>query len=167
MSSGLSQKELDALYDTCAPVIFRRARRLLGRDADAHDAVQEVLVRIWKASDQFRREARPMTWVYRITTNVCLNMLRARSTRAAAEVSEAGTTDLEAVETRSLLAKWLTGLTERESTVATLLYIDGLTQDEVADVLGVSRKTIVREVQELRAKAASLDALPASEVPRG
>lgn len=50
--------------------------------------------------------------------------------------------------------------------MATLLYIDGLTQDEVATTLGLSRKTIGREVEALRVKASALGALP-SEVNRG
>jgi RNA polymerase sigma-70 factor (ECF subfamily) len=73
------------------------------------------------------------------------------------EGSDEGVTGIEA---RELLAKWLQHLDEREVTIATLLFLDGLTQDEVADVLGLSRKTIGREVAELRAKAQALGALP-------
>jgi RNA polymerase sigma-70 factor (ECF subfamily) len=51
-------------------------------------------------------------------------------------------------------------LDERELAVATLLYLDGLTQDETADVLGLSRKTIGREVEVLREKLQKLGALP-------
>jgi DNA-binding transcriptional regulator LsrR (DeoR family) len=51
----------------------------------------------------------------------------------------------------------------REQEIATLLYVDGLPQDEVAAVLGLSRKTINREAAALRAKAAALGALPKEE----
>lgn len=155
--SGL---DVEALFARYAPVVFRRARRLLGRDADAWDAVSEVFEKMLKSQDSFRGEARPMTWVYRVTTNVALNQLRARGLREAAVHGEEPATGPEATEARQLLRVWMEHLTERELQVATLLYLEGLTQDEVADVLGVSRKTIVREVAALREKAAGLGALP-------
>jgi RNA polymerase sigma-70 factor (ECF subfamily) len=162
-AEGLTREALGELYARYAPVVFRRARRLLGRDADAWDVVQEVFERMVKSGASFRFEARPTTWVWRITTNACLNALRARGVREPVlsavedEGSDEGVTGIEA---RELLAKWLQHLDEREVTIATLLFLDGLTQDEVADVLGLSRKTIGREVAELRAKAQALGALP-------
>lgn len=163
--AGFTRAELDQLYRRHAPSVFRRARRLLGRDSDAWDAVQEVFQKMVTAHQSFRGEARPMTWLYRITTNISLNMLRSRSLRepAGLTVIDEQADGQEALETRDLLQAWLEGLTEREQEVATLLFIDGLTQEEVADVLQLSRKTINREVAELRAKAAALGALPSGE----
>ena len=158
---GFTRDEMKQLSARYAPVVFRRARRLLGRDADAWDAVQEVFQKMLTAHESFRDEARPLTWLYRITTNISLNMLRARMLREPLSPAiEEASVDHEALETRDLLRAWLKGLEPREQEVATLLFIDGLTQDEVADVLGLSRKTINREVAELRAKAAALGALP-------
>lgn len=161
-SGGLTRSEVQRLYEQFAPVVFRRARALLARDADAWDVVQEVFERMLTQGAAFRGESRPMTWVYRVTTNAALNHLRSRKLReplltvVPAEPSSAG----DQVESRQLLTRWLAHLDEREVEVATLLFIDGLTQQEVADVLGLSRKTIVREVEELRQKLASLGALP-------
>lgn len=161
MAQGVSPAELEALYAQLAPAVFRRARRLLGRDADAWDAVQEVFVQLLRAGPKFRGEARPMTWVWRITTNVCLNQLRARKVREAhLEVVDEGTNTMAATDARQLLKKWMGELDERELAVATLLYLDGLTQEETADVLGLSRKTIGREVEVLREKLIRLGALP-------
>lgn len=163
--AGFTRAELDQLFRRHAPSVFRRARRLLGRDADAWDAVQEVFQKMVTAHQSFRGEARPMTWLYRITTNISLNMLRSRSLRepAGLTVIDEQADGQEALETRDLLRAWLKGLTEREQAIATLLFIDGLTQEEVADVLELSRKTINREVAELRAKAAALGAIPRGE----
>lgn len=163
MAQGVSPAELEALYAQLAPAVFRRARRLLGRDADAWDAVQEVFVQVLRAGPKFRSEARPMTWVWRITTNICLNQLRSRRLREAQlEGFEEGTNTMAATDARQLLKKWMAELDERELVVATLLYLDGLTQDETADVLGLSRKTIGREVEVLREKLNKLGALPPS-----
>lgn len=103
-----------------------------------------------------------MTWVYRVTTNVALNQLRGRKLREPllTVLPDEPTTDGDRVEARQLVAKWLAHLDERELEVAALLYLDGLTQQEVAEVLGLSRKTIVREVDELRQKLERLGALP-------
>jgi RNA polymerase sigma-70 factor (ECF subfamily) len=155
---GFSRQELEGLYRRYAPVVFRRARRFVALDAEAWDVVQEVFEKLLVAGDGFRGEARPMTWVYRITTHVALNHLRARGVRdRTALPAPEPTADMSDVEARNLLAVWVRHLTERELTVATLLFIDGLTQEEVADTLGLSRKTIGRDVEALRAKVTQLE----------
>jgi RNA polymerase sigma-70 factor, ECF subfamily len=56
--------------------------RMLGSAFEAEDAVQEALVRAWKAGDSFEGRSAVRSWVYRIATNVCLDMLRGRQRRA-------------------------------------------------------------------------------------
>jgi RNA polymerase sigma-70 factor (ECF subfamily) len=158
----MDRQAIASLYTRYSPAIFRRARLLLGRDADAWDAVQEVFTHMVTNADTFRGEARPMTWVYRITTNTCLNLLRTRRLREPllTVVPDEPATGTDPVEARQHLQRWLDHLDERELSIASLLYLDGLTQQEVADTLGLSRKTIVREVDALRQKLAALEALP-------
>src|SRR5205085_2185952 len=67
---------IEVLYRQYGPLVLGRARRLLGNDQAADDALQEVFVRVVRGYDAFRREASPVTWLYRITTNYCLNLLR-------------------------------------------------------------------------------------------
>ena len=55
---------------------------MLGSVAEAEDAVQDTLLRAWRASDSFEGRAAVRSWLYRIATNVCLDMLKSRKRRA-------------------------------------------------------------------------------------
>ena len=56
--------------------------RMLGSAFEAEDAVQEALLRAWKAADSFEGRSAFRSWLYRIATNVCLDMLSGRERRA-------------------------------------------------------------------------------------
>jgi RNA polymerase sigma-70 factor, ECF subfamily len=57
---------------------YRVALRMLGDESDAEDATQDAFVQAWRKLAGFRADAAFSTWMYRIVTNRCLNMLRAR-----------------------------------------------------------------------------------------
>ena len=56
--------------------------RMLGSSFEADDAVQETMLRAWRAADGFEGRSSVRSWLYRIATNICLDMLRGRQRRA-------------------------------------------------------------------------------------
>ena len=64
------------LFRKHGPMVFRRAYRILGRREDAEEAMHEVFIRVMRGADRFEGRSGMSTWLYQITTNYCLNLLR-------------------------------------------------------------------------------------------
>lgn len=73
--------------------------RMLGSPAEAEDAVQESLIRAWKNLDRFEGRSSLRTWLFRIATRVCLDMLEARERRAMPrDLGPVGNTEMPLIE---------------------------------------------------------------------
>jgi RNA polymerase sigma-70 factor (ECF subfamily) len=153
---------IEALYRRYASLVLRRALALLGNQALAEDAVQEVFVRVLGSYGRFRHEARPTTWLYRITTNHCLNLLRDHGRRRALLAERLGPpaeASPSSADAAALLRQVFHGMPERLQEVAVYYYLDQMSQDEIAEVLGVSRKVVRTRLEAFKARVAP-DRLP-------
>jgi RNA polymerase sigma-70 factor (ECF subfamily) len=74
--------ELEREFERLRRELTGYCYRLLGSGAEAEDAVQDTMIRAWKAFDRFEGRASIRSWLYRIATNVCMDMHRAPQRRA-------------------------------------------------------------------------------------
>lgn len=161
----------ELLVDRHGVGVYRVALRMLGNEADAEEAAQDAFVQAWRALDRFRAESAFATWMYRIVTNRCLDALAAR--RAEEPLDERAETaapdDLEAVvdgrERWAALVGAIGALSAEQRAALVLREFEGLSYEEIADVLGVTVGAVKGRLH--RARLELMQRLTAFERPAG
>jgi RNA polymerase sigma-70 factor (ECF subfamily) len=152
--STLTPEEIVREY---GPKVYSLARRMLGRDSDAEDVTQDVLLTVIRKLPTFRGESTLGTWLHRITVNAALGYRRKRAHRAEHEIHDplgdfgddghhrsavrrwSATPETELVnrETQQLIEQAMDTLPELYRDVYVLADIEGLPNAEIADILGI------------------------------
>lgn len=157
---SLTQDEVTRSYTRFFPLLREKCRRMLIDNDEAQDVAQETLVRFWRAGVPTGDVRRVTAWLYRTSTHLAVDRLRRRSTQApedAAPPVEAPGLEAGAAS-RQLLSRLAAEVPADELEAAVLDRLDGLTQPEAAEVLGVSERTVRRLLSRFDARAAALQA---------
>lgn len=143
-------------YDRYGRALRRKATRILGSADDANDVVQALFADLLHAGEV--NVTLDLPYLYRAVTNRCLTLLRDESNRARLleRNSESALTPAprtacdDRVITLDLLAKLVRELDPAHCEVLAYRYLDDMTQDEIATLLGLSRKTIGHRLDRIR-----------------
>ena len=140
--------------------------RMLGNEADARDASQEVFLRVYKYLKRFRQDQDFFAWLYGITFNVCRDSLKKRQNHSerfvslgpgetAFEVADEhvdAETIVDQAQQRELIAKAIALLPFKERASIVLRDMDGLSTQEVARIMKSSTTTVRSQVSSARKK---------------
>ena len=137
---------------------------MLADFAEADDVAQETFVRLWRTDLAGDDPRQVLAWIYRTSTRLAIDRMRERSRIASTEMSESALAQLgsdgpggdDAIAARRALALLAGRLRPAELEVALLFRIDGLSQPEIAHVLGMSERTVRRWLRRLEARVAGL-----------
>lgn len=152
--------EFQAVYDDFHPKILRYLTNIIGEN-EAEDLTQEVFVKVSRALGTFRGECKFSTWLYRIATNTAIDKMRTSSFRQDVNIYELDDSDdtedrllwideeTPSVE-QSLMQKemyqcfieYVKNLPVNYRTIMVLSELEGFTNNEIAEVLGISLDTV-------------------------
>jgi RNA polymerase sigma-70 factor (ECF subfamily) len=149
-STSPDDDRLSQLYRRHGAAIFARCRRLLRDDSAAEDAAQEVFCRVHRHLASVPDPSDALPWLFRVASNYCLNQLRDGRRRRQVPLFEefpAPPSDLaEQTHARRLIAH----VPEKLRAVAWLHHVEGHDQQAVADLVGVSRRTVLNRLADFQ-----------------
>ncbi len=149
--------DIEAYYLRYGPMVLRRCRRMLKNEQSAHDAMQEVFLRILTNRDRLTGMY-PSALLYRIATNVCLNRIRNERKHSLSEYldilqnlsffEEQG----DSGSAKKLLEYVLEQEKESLRKIAVMYFINGMTIKEIAETTKLSVSGVHKQLEKLRRK---------------
>lgn len=163
-----SREAFNKLVSEYQTKIFNMSYNMLSNREDAFDAAQEVFLRVYKNIGSFREQSSFSTWIYRICTNVCTDMLRKRQrSQGVISISSSSYDDedkdmdipdlsptpeeyTELNERQTAVREGLRLLKDEYRTIITLYDIEGLSYEEIANVLQLPIGTVKSRLNRAR-----------------
>ena len=145
------------------PPLLRLARRFLGTEEDARDALQDAMVAVYRSIGTFEGNAMLSTWLHRVVVNACLMKLRAKrrrpnetdiepllpsfledghQTEPCTAWTETAESMMEREETRALVRDCIEKLPDAYRIVLHLRDIEEMSTEETAEILGITRNAV-------------------------
>ena len=171
-----------ALVEQHSRSVFRLAFRMTGNEQDAEDVVQESFLRAYRQLGRFESRANFGTWLYRITANCAVDLMRSKQARhdqsRAEPLDEATDTTMSdrpdpermagSAEIQRRVAAALGALSPLERAAFTLRHYEGRSIDEISRTLGLgtsaAKHSVFRAVKKLRAALESIAPAAAASV---
>ena len=141
----MKRDEISQLFEKYGPLVYRRALSILRDPELAEEATQDIFIKAFQAAESFDGRSKVTTWLYQITTNHCLNQLRDRTRRNELWQQHGETTrpaDLQSTDDGIVLRKLLSEAEPEQAQAAVYVYIDGMSHQDAADLLKVSRRSV-------------------------
>ena len=159
----------EALVTAYQKQVYNLALRTVGNEEDAADMTQEAFLRAYRSLGSFRGDSKFFVWLYRLTTNICIDFLRSRGRRptvsltAADEDEEPQELDvaddrfdpvqsLERAELRRAVQRGLASLPEDYRRILMLRELSGLSYAEIGQVLRLEEGTVKSRLFRARKK---------------
>lgn len=151
---GGDESALDELIERKTAPLVQTVYRILGDLEEARDVVQVTFFRIWEHRDRFDERWSPNTWIYRIASNLAIDHLRSRRSREkstepvrrhlrqVADLNEGSAAPLHQAEVMAIFQELAGELTDRQRSIFLLREIEGLSSQEVADIVGCRESTV-------------------------
>ncbi len=149
--------------------VYNLALRMVTNPDDAAELTQDAFLKAWRSMEQFQGDSSFATWMYRLTHNLCIDFLRREQRRKQAGASfsldeehEEGTKTelpdthyepqrrLEQQEVREQIAKGLETLSPEHKEVLLLREINGLSYQEISEMVGVAEGTVKSRIARAR-----------------
>lgn len=158
------QSAFEQLLDHYQKPVYHQALRLVGNPEDAADVTQEVFIKVWKHLPSFRGESSFSTWLYRLTDNAALDLIRREKKRrgdsslddeesALTLPADPAPTPHQAIEQKELhqaVADGLAQLSEEHRQVLVMREINGLSYEQIGSILDLSPGTVKSRIARAR-----------------
>lgn len=151
----MQKSDIEQLYNQYGSSLYKRAQFLLRNEQEANDILQDVFVAVVKHSDSFRQESSPYTWLYRITTNLCLNRIQKNKKFDLFDIIKTKNLPIESTEDQPHTKDWekfVEKLDNKTQQVLVYRYTDDLGQEEIAELMGITRKTVYNYLEKISAR---------------
>ena len=153
--------------------VYNLALRMVGSEQDAFDMSQEAFIKAYNSIALFRGDSRFSVWLYRLTTNVCLDFLRSEGRRAHGSLTYLSEEDdekeleipddrfspetlAEKKELREAVNKGLMSLPKDYRAILLLREIDGLSYEEIAEALSLEEGTVKSRIFRARKRLCAI-----------